>query len=163
MRRTLQAIVSTLAIVLLSSCSCLFNAADDWSTHEIAAEYPKLSLLEIHAGLEQWIPELFVQEAHIAVTHSNAETGRILARGHWSEATIYAPKQKADIRFVLTIDIEEKQAHYRLDSLQAYSGKDERILPQIADTRQFHLDAQIRFQSMVDLLSRALQAESADW
>lgn len=162
MRRLLRAFAITVSIMILSSCSCLFSTADDWKTHDIIAEYPTLSRPEIHAGLEQWIPEL-TQQMEIAIMKSRLETGIITASGSWRDAMESEAGEHVDISYLLLIDIEENQARYRLDSLRAVSIDDGAILEQVADSKPFHIEVEARFQHMVSYLSRAIQAESADW
>lgn len=156
------AAAAILTLIVLASCSAPHEAVNDWKTHEIDAEYPDLSQVQIRTGIERWIPELF-QKANVVITQSKTETGRISAEGIWTEATEYAPSLKADIQFTLTIDVEDEEAQYRLTKLKAVSCEDKTELAPVTNSRIFHEDAEARFQSMVAKLSTAITAKAADW
>jgi hypothetical protein len=147
---------------VLTGCASLRGTDDSWKVHEIVMEYPELSRADIQKGVETWIPELF-RHAGLVIRRSDVATGRIVAAGIWKEATEYAPSQRADIHFTLDIAVMEEKARYRLDSLEARSDEGDIDMATVADSRQFHKDAEREFQSMIKTLSTALTSKVADW
>lgn len=162
MRPGLQVIAILSFILILTGCAAPGGTDNEWMDHEIVKEYPELSRSEILTGIEQWLPELFHGDGAV-IRLSDAATGRIVASGVWAEATEYAPSMRADIRFTLNIEMSDEKARYRLDSLEAFSGADQKRLAPVEHSRQFHQDAEDAFQRMIATLSTALTSKVSDW